>query len=726
MSTLPERLCADRARNQAIMADKDIPDIQVDCVGTTVCPRCAATVDVSALCAFESARCSSCKTRFAAPGKIGPYVLLRQLSRDQTGARYRGFDTSMSRHVQVNVMRRAMRQDEEKVAAFLAEARALGVLDHRNTARAFFVGDEDGRPYSVIELVVGDSLKTVLAAGRPLQETGVLETAVGLAGVLEAAADNDVVHGDVRPANVVFTPQPQGTVKLVNFRFAAGSGARATKDMPPIEPCYAPPEHLDARPIDIRSDVFGLGATLFHALTGHKPFAGDGPAAAPKARRTAAAPSILSHRPMLRQATADVIGAMLQADPAKRPRDPRALLNDLHRALEASRKPKPAAPRKAARPRRRRVAPGPANGTQGTDYAAAALAAMGETRKTPPRPKPKAPPPPLVSQTPAPPPPPETPAPAPPPVVPVTPAPPPLEPETPAPPPPEMTKAGPPPPEATAPPPPPPGPARPAPPPPTLDTDGPEPPTPQADAPPPATQPAKAKSHHDRAVVIGVVSAVGIGVVVALGAILFGPDIAGTTSGDHEDADDSVVLPPTGGGPVTPAPFGGKAGVGTWKTAAIFKDVHVARGGRTVLRGSFSKGAVRKQWKRVKGNWKHDKKTYTQVDAGVPDAFALVGDESWADYTLTLKARKTGGAEGFFIPFRWRDDKNYFVWNLGGHANKVHVIERRIDGGRPAEVCKRVNGKIETNRWYEIMIRLDGPRIRCSLDGRLIHDVVAK
>ena len=678
------------------MADKDIPDIQIDCVGTTVCPRCAATVDVSAIRAFGSARCSSCKTRFAAPGKIGPYVLLRQLSLNEMGASYRGFDTSMSRHVQVNVMRRALRQDQEKVSAFFAEARALGVLDHRNTARAFFAGDEEGRPYSVTELVVGDSLKTVLAAGRPLQETGVLETAIGLAGVLAAMKKADIVHGDIRPANVVFTAQPQGTVKLVNFRFAAGAGGRATKDLPPIEPCYASPEHLAGKPIDARSDVFGLGATLFHALAGAKPFAANGPAAAPKARRKAVAPDILIHRPMLRQETADTIAAMLHADPDKRPGDPHALLNDLRRALEASKKPRPDAS-KASRSRRGKDAP--ATPSPKIDYAAAALASMGNTRQA--KPQPNAPP---------------TTAPAPPP---------PLDAVEPGPPPPPLE------PTATAPPPPPEL-ARPAPPPPPQpEAGGPPPPPaqPDDDCPPLATS-AKPKSRHDRMVVIGVISAVAIGILVALAAIVFGPDVSGTVDDSAGDAEASVVLPPTGGGPITPATFGGKMGLGTWKTAAAFKDVHVARRGRAILTGPFSKDIIRKQWTGVKGNWrfgrKQDKNTYRQVDAGVQNAFALVGEASWTDCTLTLKARKTGGAEGFFIPFRWRDDKNYFVWNIGGKGNTIHVVERRVDGGKPADVCTRVAGKIATNRWYEIRIQLEGPRIRCTLDGRLIHDVTVK
>ena len=341
----------------------DIPDIQIDCVGTTVCPRCAAEVDVSAHRAFETARCQSCKTSFAVPGKIGPYVLLRQPSLTEVGATYKGFDTSMSRHVQVNVMRRALRQDKGKVSAFLAEARVLASLDHRNTARAFFVGDEDGRPYNVTELIVGDSLETVIAAGKPLNETQVLHTGIDLTGVLAAAARIDLVHGDIRPANVVFAPR--GVVKLVNFRFAGAAGKRATRDAPPIEPAYASPEHLDGRKIDARSDVFSLGATLFHALADRQPF-GDGTG-------QTETPDLLSFRPMLRQATADVLAGMLQADPDKRyGADFPDLLAALRRALKASEGPKPIVAKLAGAFRPRPSDDGDA---------AAALAKMREARR---------------------------------------------------------------------------------------------------------------------------------------------------------------------------------------------------------------------------------------------------------------------------------------------------------------------------------------------------------
>lgn len=317
------------------MPDRDMPDIQVDCVDTTVCPRCAATVDVSGGRAFQTARCPSCETEFPAPGKIGPYVLLKQLSLDETGATYSGFDTSMSRRVQVNVMRRALRHDTDKVGWFLAEARALAALDHRNAARAFYVGDEDGRPYSVTELIEGESLASVLAAGKPLKEVSLLELGVDIACVLVAASQRGVVHGDVRPGNIIITPQ--NVVKLVNFRFAGAGAKPPTANAPPIEAAYASPEHLGGGAIDSRSDVFSLGATLFHALTGCLPFDDD----SPRARLAAPAPDALAACPTLHQRTADVLTGVLQADPDKRSggKFP-ALLTGLRVALIASRKPK--------------------------------------------------------------------------------------------------------------------------------------------------------------------------------------------------------------------------------------------------------------------------------------------------------------------------------------------------------------------------------------------------
>ena len=89
---------------------------------------------------------------------------------------------------------------------------------------------------------------------------------------------------------------------------------------------------------------------------------------------------------------------------------------------------------------------------------------------------------------------------------------------------------------------------------------------------------------------------------------------------------------------------------------------------------------------------------------------------------MTLKARKLGGAEGFLIMFRVRDDNNWVWWNLGGWGNQQHGLEQCTGGGK-SMLGVQVPGRIETGRWYDIRVELSAETIRCYLDGKLIHDV---
>ena len=98
------------------------------------------------------------------------------------------------------------------------------------------------------------------------------------------------------------------------------------------------------------------------------------------------------------------------------------------------------------------------------------------------------------------------------------------------------------------------------------------------------------------------------------------------------------------------------------------------------------------------------------------DVRAIAGDKAWKDYTLTLKARKLGGAEGFLILFNVQDEHVKGWWNIGGWGNARHGLE--LDGVSAPSVEVR----IETGRWYDIKVENLDNRIRCYLDGKLIHD----
>ena len=162
----------------------------------------------------------------------------------------------------------------------------------------------------------------------------------------------------------------------------------------------------------------------------------------------------------------------------------------------------------------------------------------------------------------------------------------------------------------------------------------------------------------------------------------------------------------------------GAIGLGTWATQAEYRDVRVTHNGQTLFTTDFAQGAAR--WRVVRGDWEVVDGGYRQNSLNT-DCRTVVGDPKWADYTLTLRARKLGGAEGFLILFRVRDDNNWYWWNLGGWGNSKHAVEKCLNGGKSI-VSNEVPGSIETGRWYDIRIEVQGMRIRCYLDEQLIHD----
>jgi len=165
--------------------------------------------------------------------------------------------------------------------------------------------------------------------------------------------------------------------------------------------------------------------------------------------------------------------------------------------------------------------------------------------------------------------------------------------------------------------------------------------------------------------------------------------------------------------------YRGAVGLGTWETQAEFRNLKVvSTQGETLLMADFGQGAA--GWRTVRGAWQATEGVYRQTELA-QDCRAVAGDPAWTDYTITLQARKLGGAEGFLIMFRVRDDDNWYWWNIGGWGNTRHAVERSI-GGSKLLACPQVPGSVETGRWYDIRIEVQGARIRCYLDGQLIHD----
>ena len=164
-----------------------------------------------------------------------------------------------------------------------------------------------------------------------------------------------------------------------------------------------------------------------------------------------------------------------------------------------------------------------------------------------------------------------------------------------------------------------------------------------------------------------------------------------------------------------PPAITGGIGIGTWYTAAEFKDVRVEKSGQVLAAPDFSQSL--QGWQSDGGNWSVADGAYRQSTEAV--GLNYFGDETWSNYTLTLKARKLRGPEGFLVVFGHKGEDKYW-WNVGGWGNHEHAIELN-----QTPVGEHFPGSVETNRWYDVRIELQDRQIRCYLDGQLIHDVTA-
>ncbi len=209
---------------------------------------------------------------------IGHYRVLELIGRGAMGVVYKGLDVNLDRPVALKVMSVEARNDPDFVERFRQEARLQGALNHPNVALLFDYFIHDGAPVAVMELIDGESLEELIRrrGAIPAREA-VPIFRQALRGVA-AAHRAGIVHRDLKPSNLMITRD--GIVKVMDFGIAKRQGVTgATKASTSIgSPLYMAPEQILGRAVDCRTDVYGLGITLYELLSGQRPFNSRGKA----------------------------------------------------------------------------------------------------------------------------------------------------------------------------------------------------------------------------------------------------------------------------------------------------------------------------------------------------------------------------------------------------------------------------------------------------------------
>jgi hypothetical protein len=264
----------------------------------------------------------------AAGTRIGPYEILASLGAGGMGEVYRARDPRLDRSVAVKVLTSSRGATPEELERFQREARAIARVSHPNICTVYDVGQEEGVPFLVMELLEGETLAERLCRG-PIPVDAALAIATQIAEALDEAHSKDLVHRDLKPSNVMLTA---GGAKLLDFGLAKlrdGEYEETTRKLTKSVHLtgqgtvlgtlpYMAPEQVEGRPADARTDTFALGVVLYEMTTGRAPFQGTSAASLTAAILTHEPPAISSRIPTAPASLDRVIKKCLSKDPDHR------------------------------------------------------------------------------------------------------------------------------------------------------------------------------------------------------------------------------------------------------------------------------------------------------------------------------------------------------------------------------------------------------------------------
>ena len=302
---------------------------------TPTCWHCGAVLDAGGSEPLLRVVCH-CGQKHLLQRTFDHFVPVETLGVGGMGTVYKARDTQLERFVALKLLRKDLSSEADHDAQLQQEARIAASVNHPNVVQIFGLGTDHGRFYVVMELLDHGSLDDLIESQRRVPEHQVLDIGIQIARGLRAAHRKGLIHRDVKPANILFVDEQ--AAKIGDFglaAFATQQSQNAGNDhMVWGTPAYVAPERLCNQPEDVRSDIYSLGATLFHAVAGNTPIESSTNAATELYALKQHPSELRAIAPKVSGPTARVLHRMIAPDPNER----FSLYDELLEELDAARR----------------------------------------------------------------------------------------------------------------------------------------------------------------------------------------------------------------------------------------------------------------------------------------------------------------------------------------------------------------------------------------------------
>ena len=307
------------------------------------CPLCSGIVAVDNSALGIKVQCGHCsgvidvpQSRVAPGAIVADFIVQKELGRGGMGIVYLAHQISLDRPAALKVLSENYANDAQFVGNFIKEARAAAKLNHPHIVQAYAVGEDEGIFYFAMEDIDGKTMKEVLKEQQLIPSDQALLIVQQIAEALDYAwREQKLIHRDIKPDNIMLTNSGRAKLSDLGLASVAGEVDESNADEVMGTPQYISPEHLTGSPMDVRSDIYSLGATFYHFVTGSFPYQGSTAMEIAQQHLTGTLIPPDAVNPDIPEDVSAIIMKMMARTPSERYQSTEQLIDDIRTARHA-------------------------------------------------------------------------------------------------------------------------------------------------------------------------------------------------------------------------------------------------------------------------------------------------------------------------------------------------------------------------------------------------------